>query len=218
MIQILGLKRVLTLFGLTVVCALLGTYVYLYALPKHEKYERTVRDLRSQVVTRQDEVSQLKLELEQLVNRKNDYEKLREQGFFLTQDRVLVREKINEVQRLSGVLSAKYSVDAAHCEYTNDLDVIDYVLLNSPVKITIEALDDRDVYKFVNFIDSMFPGYVKKESLVMAKTGPVNSAILKNIGSGNPQALIKADLIFSWYTMVPRNNVDCNAASQESDT
>lgn len=199
-------------------CALFGAYVYLYALPKHQEYEQSVRNLRAQVVSRQDEVSQLKLELEQLVSRKNDYEKLREQGFFLTQDRVLVREKINEVQRLSGVLSAKYSVDAAHCEYTDDLDTIDYVLLNSPVQITIEALDDRDIYKFVNFIDSMFPGYVKKESLNMLKLGPVNSASLKNIGSGNPQPLIKGDLIFSWYTMVPRNNVDCNAASQESDT
>lgn len=216
MIEILGIKRV---FVLAVLAAAISLMVAgdIYVLePKSKKLDRDIRVTESQVSSRQTELTKLIVELEELEKQKDSFESLKRVGFFNEQNRVIARERFEKMQRASGVLSAKYTIAPAIIEKDGSpqqnsgvgLEEDKYVVLNSPMSVKLEAVDDIDVYSFLYYINYAFPGHTKIKSLKISRTKNITQAILDSIGGGNPEVLIESSFEIDWRTLVDKTHLE----------
>ncbi len=204
MIKILGIKRVMTLGIMIAVNLVLAAALYSLILPQKAKSENELRSTRSAVNARRDEVTKLKTEYEQIQEQKNLFGNLQDAGFFGTQDRIEARKMIEQIQLESKVLAARYDIQAIQVQENPVAAVSDHVILHSPVKVSLDALDDIDVYSFMYWAQNAFPGHIGITGLTVERKLDVDEITLKQIGNGVPVVLVTATVDFSWDTMVPR--------------
>lgn len=77
------------------------------------------------------------------------------------------------------------------------------MMLDTPVSLTIEAMDDVDFFNFIYWIENGFPGHISVSSLSMERTLDVNDVTLRQIGSGVETTLVKGKVSFNWRTLIP---------------
>ena len=75
------------------------------------------------------------------------------------------------------------------------------------MKLSIEALDDIDVFSFIEILEDEFPGYVQFQSVDIKRNAELDTDTLKKIGAGTPVSLVKADVNFLWHS-VPETKKD----------
>jgi hypothetical protein len=73
--------------------------------------------------------------------------------------------------------------------------------------VTIDALDDIDVYSFIYWMENAFPGHAAVTSLTLERKIDIDEVTLRQIGNGVPTVLVSANVAFDWSTMVPRANL-----------
>lgn len=207
MIKILGVKRVLTLAILVAVNAILAFAAYSVTLPQKEKAEAELRSTKANIAQRRDEMIRLKTEYEQIQQQKNLFEKLQEAGFFSLQDRLQARRTIEQIQTLSKILSTKYDIQAIQVQENQIAAASDHVILHTPVKITVDAMDDLDIYNFIYWVENSFPGHAGMTNIVIDRRLDIDETTLKQIGNSIPTVLVSATIDFSWDTMVPRTDI-----------
>jgi hypothetical protein len=207
MIKVLGFKRVLTLACLLAANVVLAGLLYGVLTPQTMKTEQDLRRVRAEVSTRRNEVATLKTEYEQIQEQKSMFEDLERSGFFQTQDRLAARKLIEDVQAESDILSARYDIQAITVREDPMAAESDYVILHSPLKFSLDALDDIDVYRFIYWMENAFPGHAGVQSLTLERKLDVDEVTLKQIGNGVPAILMSATVDFSWNTMVKRADI-----------
>ncbi len=204
MIQILGIKRVLGIMLLLALNGALAAGIYFYYMPQNVKLTRDLRTVRAQVSDKQVQTERLRTEFQQIQEQKARFEVLTAAGFFSDQSRVVARQRIEAIKDFTHVLKARYDIQAAQIETGQQADEAGYVILNSPVTIDVDALDDVDFYNFVYWIENAFPGHVSVTSFKVQRLMDVNDATLRQIGNGVPAVLIKGTVTFNWRTMIPK--------------
>lgn len=207
MIQILGIKRILTLLILAGINAALAAGVYLFFIPHNQQLGAELTNLTSQVSAKRADTERLQSEYQVIQEQKVYFSGLEAAGFFSDQNRAVARQRVNDIQRFTNVLSAKYNITSAQVEKTALADEAGYVVLNSPVTVDVEALDDVDFYTFVYWLENAFPGHVSVKTLKAERSLDVNEATLRSVGNGTPAALIKGSVSFDWRTMIPADKV-----------
>lgn len=205
MIKVLGIKRVLTLMVLLSLNIVLGLVLYMVVIPGQAQTENELRSVRSAVESRRGEVKRLQTEYQEIQEQKTLFGELEQSGFFGLQDRVQGRKMIEAIQSASHVLSAKYSINAVEVKENPMAALSDHVLLQSPVSVKIDALDDIDIYSFVYWVENAFPGNSLITSITLERKIDIDENVLKQIGNGLPATLMTADIGFSWNTFVPRS-------------
>lgn len=214
MIKIIGFRRIMLILILIGFNALLAAAMYLYIQPSRESTESELRTLKGAISARRGEIAQLQDDFTKLEAQRVRFEELKGLGFFSEQDRVIAREKFDEMQNLSRVLSAKYVVKAADVKTDADLEKAEHVVLSSPVTVQLDALDDIDIYRFVYLLETSFPGHAGIEKIQLKRGSRVNEAVLRQIGSGNPVVLVSGTVDFLWRTAVPKGDVQGIASQQ----
>lgn len=207
MMSVIGYKRVLLILILIGFNALLAAGLYLYIAPLKQDTERQLSALKGEISARRGEIAQLQDDFTRLEAQRVRFEELRSLGFFNSQDRVIAREKFDEMQGISRVLSAKYVVEAADIETNAELEKAEHVVLGSPVKVEIDALDDIDIFRFIYLLETSFPGHAGIESIDLKRGARVNEAVLRQIGSGQPVVLVSGTVDFVWRSAVPKDSV-----------
>lgn len=207
MIQVLGVKRVLTLTILLLVNMALAGGLYGVLIPQTDKTERDLRVARAAVQARRSEIQTLQTEYQQIQEQKNLFGDLDKAKFFTTQNRVEARRMIEAIQSESRVLSARYSIGAAEIVEDPAAAVSDHVIMRSPVSVKVDALDDTDIYNFLYWVENAFPGQAAVTSLTVERMIDVDEVSLRQIGNSIPTVLVTADVVFDWNTMVPRSQV-----------
>ena len=207
MIQIIGIKRILLLIILVAFNAGLGAAAYLYVLPENQKLEGMLNATRNQVTVKRDEATKLREDFKQIEEQKERFESLQAAGFMSDQNRLVARRRIISIQQYSKVLSASYDIKSAEVVDNNAAESIAHAVLDSPVVVKIEAIDDVDFYNFIYWMENAFPGHISVDKVRMTRAYDVNDNTLRSIGTGNPLGLIKGDVEFSWRTIVPEANV-----------
>lgn len=207
MIQVLGVKRVLTLAVLAAANIALGVMVYYVVIPGKTKTETELATVRSQISSRRTEVSTLQTQYQEIQEQKTLFGDLDKSGFFGSQDRLQARKTIEAIQAASHVLSAKYNINAVEVKQNPVAAESDHVLLQSPVSVKIDALDDMDIYSFIYWIENAFPGNSLITGLTIERKMDIDENVLKQIGNGLPAVLVSADLAFAWNTFVPRTQL-----------
>lgn len=206
-LQILGIKRILILAVLIGINALVGAATYLYFMPHNDDLAGQLATLTSQVTAKRADTNRLQNEFQTIQQQKVYFGNLQAGGFFSNQNRAVARQRINDIQQFTNILSAKYDITAAQVEKSPPADDAGYVVLDSPMKIDVEAIDDIDVYNFLFWVENAFPGQVSTKSIDISRPTDVNETTLRELGSGVPVTLIKASIGFEWRTMVPASQV-----------
>lgn len=207
MMQILGLRRVITLAALVAVNLCFAALLYLYLSPHNDDLAQRLNTLTAQVSGKRGDLEKLRGEYQIIEQQKAYFGTLQASGFFSDQNRAIARQRIDQIQKFTGVLAAKYNIGAAGIEKTPDADDAGYVVLNSPISIDIDALDDVDFYNFVYWIENSLPGEVSVSGIKLSRPAEVNEATLHQIGSGTATPLIHGTLKIDWRTMVPAGQV-----------
>jgi len=203
MFKTLGFKRIVLLLALATADVAMGSAVYLYYMPQSLKLEREFRSVRQQAIAKRDDAGRLRMEYEQIQEQKDHFQALEATGFFSDQSRVVARERIEAAQRYTNVLTARYNMQAAKLEKRAEAENSGRVVVNTPVSIDIEALDDMDFYNFIFWVENAFPGHVSLQNIKIERAADVNEATLRQIGNGTAATLVKGKLDFSWRTMMP---------------
>jgi len=207
MISAVGSKRFFILAVLVVIHSVLGAGIYMYLQPENAKLERTVRSLKSQVSSKRIEIDRLQLERAQIEEQKSRFNDLEDIGFFSDQNRVLARTKIEALQNYTRILAARYNIKSAVVENNNLAVGTGYTVVNSPVSLNIDAMDDVDVFNFIYWLENSYPGHVSIEKIDMDRILDVDDVTLRQITSGVEPLLVKGRIKFNWRTMMSEDDI-----------
>ncbi len=207
MFQVIGVKRILMLIILIAANAALAAVTYLYVMPEKQGVEQQLNMTRAQISQKRGESERLRTEFQQIQEQKANFENMRAAGIISNQNRLAARRRIMDIQEYSRVLKASYDIGSAEVEQTKAATDIRHVILNSPVGVDIEAIDDRDIFSFIYWMENAFPGHVAVTSLKIERVLDVNDATLRAIGSGTPVVLVRGAIDFVWRTMAPEEEV-----------
>ncbi|NCC22975.1 MAG: hypothetical protein EOM26_11035 [Alphaproteobacteria bacterium] len=207
MIGILGFRRIVVLLVLAAIAGLVAAGVYLYLEPQNVAAEREMRSLKSQVAAKRNDIEKVRAELDKLTEQKDTFEELRKVGFFSQQDRLVAKDRIEEIQELSSVLAVRYRIRPAEIETNPLIRKAKHVVLASPFEITVDALDDSDIYRFIYLLQTSFPGHASFDSVNLKRGAQVDDASLRQILTDRPVALVNGNLKFTWRTILPEEQV-----------
>ncbi len=206
--EILGLNRIVLIVALLALVGAAWGYTTYVVAPQRMAAEQNYNGLKSQVTTRIEEIRKLKEEYALLQNQLRNYKIIEAKGFFNDQNRVDAQKKFDELQTISGLLKASYSISAGNMIENPEAAKANYVVLMSPVKVDMEALDDVDVYNFIKLVVERYPGAIDLVSLKVNRDEDVTTTALRQIGTGQPNKMISAEMSFLWRTMASRTVID----------
>ena len=207
MINILGVQRIIVLTILVLVNAALGAGVYYFLLPEIDKQERVLRAVRGQVNTVRYDIERLQVEFEQFEEQQERFESFKAKGFFQQQNRRQVEKILEEIQGVSGVLSAKVAINPASVETNPEAEKADYKVLKSTVQAQLNTLDDKDIYHYIYLVEKYFPGHVSVESINFQREADLDKVLLQAIAAGQNVPLVKADVTLVCRTMIPQSRI-----------
>lgn len=208
MMEILGRRRITIMLSLFGVCFFLGAFYLALLLPQVSASDRTLRSIRGDVSGTEDLTRELKAAFEQFQVNKPDYDRIEQIGFFNPQDRLIIRDKFQQMKRQSGVLNAKYEFSPAEIEPNPEIQDAGYRVLKSEILITIDALDDMSVYAFLYALTNEFPGRVSIADLnIIREDSGLNAGIYQQIRSGKMPLLIIATVRAEWRSLVSAEEI-----------
>ena len=208
MIKILGAKRVLVLSLLVSVNALFAMMVYSVLMPESQKMERELGNLESNIRKLRNDIADIKVEYEQIKEQEGEFKELEAKGFFEPQNRRQVQENFTNARERSGVINAVVSFEPGVNELDEAAREANYTVLNSAVNIEIQAINDRDVYLYIDEIKKEFPGHLSITSVQIERELDVSRGVLRNIAFGDNPSLVSANVVMAWRTMIPYEGGD----------
>ena len=213
MIEIIGLRRLSILLFLLCINAGLGAGVYYYVMPDTERVTRQLTRAQNDLRARQNDVNRLMEEFDKIEDMRDRFDVITRRGFFKDQDRLEAKARIEEIERISGVIAVRYTINPAQFHQTEALSRAGHVIMNQSVILSIDAFDDIDIYRFIYLLEDSFLGHVSIETLTMNRTRRINDSVLRAVGAGRSPPLVQATLSFGWRTLVPENEFRASAGA-----
>lgn len=204
MIKLIGAKRLMIILFLAGLCAVLAGASFGLIKPENESVKRELATLKADINFKTSETRRFRQEMTEIQSEKNTFQSLQSLGFLGEQSRLEARKRIEAIQSYSRVLSARYNIGPGVVSNVETATEADQVLLTTEIKIDLDALDDADVYKFVSLMENAFIGHVSVTSLDLERVLDLNEVTLRQIGSGIPAVLVKANLVLNWQTLLSR--------------
>jgi hypothetical protein len=211
MIKAIGYNRFIIIGALI----LIGTGLFFYNAnvlqPTMQKQQANLSTVRSKSSEISNNLDKLKNQLSNFGNEKADFARVRYLGFFDTQDRVNTRKLISRIQKDSRLISARYTIKPAESVTNEKLKEASSKILKTDIAFDLEAVEDTDIYRFVYLLSYGFPGQISVKDISLVRGREVTQPLLRQIGSGQAEAIVSAKLNVVWQTMVP------DESAQESD-
>lgn len=210
MLKTIGRKTSIIIITLLVINIALGAFFYLFLQGAAQQEELNLRQITGQVNSTQSNIAQIEDEIRQINEGKQEFENLQAAGLLDFQDRGPLQDAFDKAQRLSGVEKVRFKIEAASCFVNTELNGSDYVILGSPIEITVDAAEDLSIYNFLDLFRQMVNGYPSLERVQLKRQKDLTADVLKQIGTGQPSDLMQAQIDITWYTIVEKAKVTCN--------
>ncbi len=207
MIDILGRTKIIIIASLAAFNIFLGAVIYLYFAPHNEDLTNQLQSVQHQVTMKRADADRMRNQYETIQEQKAYFGTLKDAGFFTDQNRSIARQRIEQIQKFTNVLTARYNIGSASIEKNPKADSSGYVVINSRGTILFEALDDVDLYNFTYWVENTFPGHVSVTLLDVSRGQDLDDATLRQIGSGTAIPLARGTLNFEWRTMIPASQI-----------
>ena len=213
MIKAIGYNKVFLIVVLMACLAVTFLYNQNFLKPDLDKKNRTLRANSSEISEMTGNLNKLSGDLQKFEKQKTDFERVLKLGFFDPQNRVEARQIITEIQQESRLLSAKYQISPAQSEENKMAKEAGSKILTTGIRFDLEAIEDADIYKFIYILNYAFPGQLAINDFSMSREVDVTQPILRKIGVGQAEALVKASLSVTWKTMVPDETISVTGNS-----
>ncbi|WCR58608.1 MAG: hypothetical protein PG978_000022 [Wolbachia endosymbiont of Ctenocephalides felis wCfeF] len=76
-------------------------------------------------------------------------------------------------------------------------------VIKSEVTLNFSSISDKHIFLFLQSIPSL-PGYVTIKSLILDKERNIDAATMNQILNGNMIEIVRANMVFDWYTILNR--------------
>jgi hypothetical protein len=205
MFSSIGTKRLMLLIIAAGACAAFTFYTYVVMLPQEKTKKAEYDGLSSQITEARGNIEKMKGDLVTFETQKQLFEKLNKIDFMNDQNRVLTRERFETLQTLSKTVSTKYEIKAASIVEDELSANTGYVRMTSPISVSVAAIDDLDIYRFIYYLNYAFPGGVTITNIVMQRSADVTPELLKQIGTGKPPTIVTASIELVWTTMAKKD-------------
>lgn len=202
MIGSLGLKRLITLVFLAALLVSIFAYNQLMLVPEITEIQRALNAEKSEVNRVSQTMNDLRSDIDKFEVQRDQFNNLQILGFFGDQDRLELRERFNDLQARSGLLSAQYTINPAIVEENEKAFEAGYKIFNTPILFSLSALNDTAIYQFIYFLNYGFPGQVAITELDIRKSTAITPTVLQKIGSGEPVNIVEATLNITLRTLV----------------
>lgn len=203
MIRSLGLQRVLVLGLLVLANAVLGTLVYVYFMPHRIKQDRELRASEASVATLRADIDKLQIDMQQFEQQKEFFDQIAARGFMNAQNRRTAETYLKNIQSERNVVKAAASIKAGVIEENRMASKAKHKVLNSPIIVVLQALDDSAVYKFIHDMQYEFDGHISVYDLHTRRVGDVTGPILRGIATGTRPPLVEAKIMMEWRNLIP---------------
>lgn len=207
MIRLLGPARFYTLLVLAAIAATLGFLCYGIVVPMALQSQTELNRTKNAISEKTSEIDNIRDELENIKKRKIDFDILKAKGFFDVQNRIYVQQYLDSFKAQTALIRTRFEVSPASVISMPEGDKIEHTLLSSPIKVSIDAIDDVDVYTFVELIRTRFPGDTAIASVTLKRLQEPENAILQSIAMGTPSALVQAEVVFTWRSLATKADV-----------
>lgn len=207
MIKLIGIRRLALIVILGAVTALFAAINYNYLVPRAEELRRSAQTLRGQVNTTINETQTMREEYESVHDQVRLFDTLKAIGFFADQDRHEVRRRLEALHGYAGVLDVQYEIRPVRVERSEVLSNAGRVMLRTPMRLSVDAMDDQDIYRFLYMLTTSFPGHMVLENMDVRRVADVNEVTLRQIGSGSALTLVRANMNMLWHTIVPEDQM-----------
>lgn len=207
MIKYLSKQTLVHLLLLVVANFVIGIGYLYWLQPLRSEISQTLDIKKSEVTSRYQEVSKMKEEFVLLQSQLRYFKELEFRGFFNDQNRSAAIDSITKLSDLAGLLKAGLKFGKGEIQNDPMAEAANQVMLKSPVTVSINSLDDVDVYTFIKFLQEDFAGNVDLKSVKLDRMELLNVAMLRKIGSGDPSPLVSAEVSFDWLTMASKDIV-----------
>jgi len=202
MIRIIGMQRFLLLLILGGMLAGLFLYDWYVLKPDLLKHQRELSANHSAINEMRTNMDNIVQGMALFEEQKSQFEDVRQYGFFDLQDRVATRKRLNAMQKESRLMSAKYTIKQAVIEEGGPAEEAGYKLLNTEIIFSLSGLEDMDIYNFIYLLNYGFPGQISIDSISISRDKEVTEPLLRQIGVGGSEPIVKANLKVRWHTMV----------------
>ena len=197
------LRTLLTiLFGINVV---VGAGYFLFILPMQQEARTVLNTVRGEVSGLQGKIASIKQDKEALEKSMPAYDELKDKGFFMDQDRFMIKRWLDDMQKKSDIASFSFSIADINDIQNPTATGINSRLINSRIKVEkiVSALD-TNIYSFLQDIENSFPEHTRIQSFNIRRSAPVTEDALKKIASGEVVSFVNASIVFDWLTLVPK--------------
>lgn len=202
MIELLGLKRAITLGVLLAINLVVAAAFFLLLMPMKSDADQKLATITNEISDTQTKIQNIKIELQQIKETMPKYDALAGKGFFLNQDRFYISRTLEELKNRSQIGGFSFSIDDIKEIQSADAVAAKRRLVASRIKIDrVMSLLDVGFFDFMNVIESTFPSHVRIQSFAVRKQGLINEDALRRIASGEGSNLIQANLEMDWLTM-----------------
>lgn len=76
-------------------------------------------------------------------------------------------------------------------------------VIKSEVVLNLSSISDKHIFLFLQSIPNL-PGYVMIKSLILNKQRNIDAATMNQILNGNMIEIVRANIVFDWYTILSR--------------
>ena len=203
MVRLIGIRRILAIVLLAAFLVILFLYNSVLMKPDIRQMQQELARSKAEVAEMGVNIDKLMQGIELFKSQESEFLQIQKFGFFDDQDRVEARRRLNLMQKESRLLSAKYTIMQAVDQENEKAQEAGYKEIATEISFELEALDDTDIYNFIYMLNYGFPGQVSITSLAMSREKEITQPLLRKIGVGETEPLVKAGLKVNWTTMIP---------------
>ncbi len=207
MIGKLGLRRFIVIVLLALILGVFFAADNFFLTTEEQKSRSELSGLNAEISVLEGELEKMRADYQVFQKQKMFFDSISKMGFFNDQDRVIARERFDTMQRLSKIISARYEIKAAKIIADETASTTGFVIMESPITVSLSAVDDLDVYRFIYYLNYGFPGHVAINSLRVERNMDITSDVIKQIGVGAPPEIISASLELDWRTMARKESI-----------
>lgn len=208
--EILGLKRLIVLGILLAIAGGQAAALNFYFMDRNKELRRDIRSARNAASRISDDANTLRNDYELITKQQAFVELLEKDNFISQQNRLEARNRIADIQGVTDILSASFSIASAQEVEDEAMAEVNHAILSSRMTFEVTATSDVALYHFAYWIEQSFPGHIVLTGIDLERERKLDNNILKTMTQRGRLPLVKGTLNYLWRTVTPveRNEID----------
>lgn len=204
LIQTIGIQRFLKLVIFFTINALLASALYFYVMPEGQSSEKEFKAVKNEVIRLRNDISNIEIRLADLKENEKLYRRLLRRGFISDQDRIDIRNVIDDMRQRSGVRTLNYNIQPIEYVEHDHSYAMEYDLIKSDVVVNVTALLDLEILALQAMLNDEFPGQTVLKELKYERALPITEDNLVELNLDPEIHFMRGRLQFSWYSLSPK--------------